>query len=171
MGVCADVLNISFFNATNLCECFKYKFSQCDGRRGTFSFYRKICKLAPILISGWFSKSFTFMLLALYDGTTAQLQICSSERNVPLLPVDWRKYSWEIYFRKSCLWNKYTATFSKKCHRGIYANKIHVKDTIVVPTRWKFNIQIPEGLYRSKIAFPDTAFSKKPVSGKAIFTI
>jgi len=25
------------------------------------------------LISGWFSKSFTFMLLALYDGTTAQL--------------------------------------------------------------------------------------------------
>ena len=171
MGVCADVLNISFLDATNLCECFKYKFSQCDGRRGTFSFYRKICKLAPILISGWFSKSFTFMLLALYDVTTAQLQICSSERNVPLLPVGWRKYSWEIYFRKSCLWNKYTATFSKKCHRGIYANKIHVKDTIVVPTRWKFNIQIPEGLYRSKIAFPDTAFSKKPVSGKAIFTI
>ena len=41
--------------------------------------------------------------------------------------------------------------FSKKFHRGIYANKIHVKDTIVVPTRWKFNIQIPEGLYRSKI--------------------
>ena len=88
MGVCADVLNISFLDATNLCQCFKYKFSQCDGRRGTFSFYRKICKLAPILISGWFSKSFTFMLLALYDGTTAQLQICSSERNVPLLPVD-----------------------------------------------------------------------------------
>ena len=61
-------------------------FLQSTGRRGTFSFYRKICKLAPILISGWFSKSFTFMLLALYDGTTAQLQICSSERNVPLLP-------------------------------------------------------------------------------------
>ena len=93
MGVCADVLNISFLYATNLCECFKYKFSQCDGRRGTFSFYRKICKLAPILISGWFSKSFTFMLLALYDGTTAQLQICSSERNVPLLPVDWKTIS------------------------------------------------------------------------------
>ena len=140
-------------------------------KKGTFSFYRKICKLAPILISGWFSKSFTFMLLALYDGTTAQLQICSSERNVPLLPVDWRKYSWEIYFRKSCLWNKYTATFSKKCHRGIYANKIHVKDTIAVPIYWKFNIQIPESLYRSKIAFPGTTFSKKAVSGKAIFTI
>ena len=61
--------------------------------------------------------------------------------------------------------------FRKKFHRGIYANKIHVKDTIAVPIYWKFNIQIPEGLYRSKIAFPDTAFSKKPVSGKAIFTI
>ena len=24
--------------------------------------------------------------------------------------------------------------FSKKFHRGIYANKIHVKDTIMVPT-------------------------------------
>ena len=61
--------------------------------------------------------------------------------------------------------------FNKKFHRGIYANKIHVKDTIMVPTRWKFNIQIPESLYRSKIASSDTAFSKKPVSGKAIFTI
>ena len=72
---------------------FGYKVSRCDGRRGTFSFYRKICKLAPILISGKFDKYFTFMPLALCDGTTAQLQICSSERNVPLLPVDWRKYS------------------------------------------------------------------------------
>ena len=61
--------------------------------------------------------------------------------------------------------------FNKKFHRGIYANKIHVKDTIMVPTRWKFNIQIPESLYRSKIASPDTTFSKKTVSGKAIFTI
>ena len=78
----------AFFDAVDLYECFKYKFSLCDGRRGTFSFYRKICKLAPILISGKFDKYFTFMLLALYDGTTAQLQICSSERNVPLLPVD-----------------------------------------------------------------------------------
>ena len=41
-----------------------------------------------MLISGWFGKGFTFMLLTLHDGTTAQLQICSSERNVPLLPVD-----------------------------------------------------------------------------------
>ena len=53
------VLNISFFDATE------------EG--GTFSFYRKIYKLAPMLISGWFCKSFTFMLLALHDGTTAQL--------------------------------------------------------------------------------------------------
>ena len=40
--------------------------------------------------SGKFDKYFTFMPLALCDGTTAQLQICSSERNVPLLPVGWR---------------------------------------------------------------------------------
>ena len=72
---------------------FGYKVSRYDGRRGTFSFYRKICKLAPILISGKFDKYFTFMPLALCDGTTAQLQICSSERNAPLLPVGWRKYN------------------------------------------------------------------------------
>ena len=53
------VLNISFFDATE------------EG--GTFSFYRKIYKLAPMVISGWFCKSFTFMLLTLHDGTTAQL--------------------------------------------------------------------------------------------------
>jgi hypothetical protein len=78
-GFAGIVLNISFFNATE------------EG--GTFSFYRKICKLAPILISGKFDKYFTFMPLALCDGTTAQLQICSSERNVPLLPVDWKTIS------------------------------------------------------------------------------
>ena len=61
--------------------------------------------------------------------------------------------------------------FSQKFQSGLYANKINVKDTIVVPTRWKFNIQIPEGLYRSKIASLGTAFSKKPVSGETIFTI
>ena len=71
-------------------DCSKYKFFRCDGRRGTFSFYRKIYKSAPMLISGWFGKGFTFMLLTLHDGTTAQLQICSSERNVHLLPVDWK---------------------------------------------------------------------------------
>ena len=82
------------FSVGRICgDCSKYKFFRCDGRRGTFSFYRKICKLAPILISGWFYKSFSFTLLALCDGTTAQLQICSSERNVPLLPVDWKTIS------------------------------------------------------------------------------
>jgi hypothetical protein len=76
--ICGEVgLGIRFLDATE------------EG--GTFSFYRKICKLAPILISGKFDKYFTFMPLALCDGTTAQLQICSSERNVPLLPVDWKK--------------------------------------------------------------------------------
>ena len=49
MGVCADVLNISFLYATNLCECFKYKFSQCDGRRGTFLSEEQIynCAVVP----------------------------------------------------------------------------------------------------------------------------
>ena len=61
--------------------------------------------------------------------------------------------------------------FSKKFHLGIYANKIHVKDTIAVPIYWKFNIQIPESLYKSKIASPDTALLKNAVSGEAIFTI
>ena len=56
---------------------------------------KRICDRQRVqnAISGKFDKYFTFMLLALCDGTTAQLQICSSERNVPLLPVDWRKYN------------------------------------------------------------------------------
>ena len=59
----------------------------------------------------------------------------------------------------------------RKYCRGIYGNKIHVKDTVVVPIYEKFNIQIPESLYRSKIASPDTALLKNAVSGEAIFTI
>lgn len=67
-GFAGAVLNTGFFDATE------------EG--GTFSFYRIIYKscgtslmyrLAPILISGKFDKYFTFMLLALHDGTTAQL--------------------------------------------------------------------------------------------------
>jgi len=73
LWICTSVLNISFFDAMDLYECFRYKFSQNDGRRRIFSFYRKIYKAAPILISGWFYKSFSFTLLALCDGTTAQL--------------------------------------------------------------------------------------------------
>ena len=61
--------------------------------------------------------------------------------------------------------------FRKKFHRGIYANKIHVKDTIAVPIYWKFNIQIPESLYRSKIGFPDTGFLEKAVPKEAIFDL
>ena len=91
------------FSEGRICgDCSKYKFFRCDGRRGAFSFYRKICKLTPILISDKFDKYFTFMLLALCDGTTAQLQICSSERNVPLLPVDWEKYKGKNCFCKFC---------------------------------------------------------------------
>ena len=68
------VWGLLFFRGTDLRGvCSKYKVSLCDGRRGTFSFYRKIYKSAPMLISGWFGKGFTFMLLTLHDGTTAQL--------------------------------------------------------------------------------------------------
>jgi hypothetical protein len=90
----------------DLYECFRYKFSQNDGRRRIFSFYRKIYKAAPILISGWFYKSFSFTLLALCDGTTAQLQIYSSERNIRLLPVDWRKDKFKIEAANSEDWRK-----------------------------------------------------------------
>ena len=96
----------AFFDAVDLYECFRYKFSQNDGRRRIFSFYRKIYKAAPILISGWFYKSFSFTLLALCDGTTAQLQICSSERNIRLLPVGWRKDKFKIEAANSEDWRK-----------------------------------------------------------------
>ena len=58
----------------------------------------------------------------------------------------------------------------RKYCRGIYGNKIHVKDTIMVPIYEKFNIQIPESLYRSKIASPDTTFSKKRYLKKQFFS-
>ena len=96
----------AFFDAVDLYECFRYKFSQNDGRRRIFSFYRKIYKAAPILISGWFYKSFSFTLLALCDGTTAQLQIYSSERNIRLLPVGWRKDKFKIEAANSEDWRK-----------------------------------------------------------------
>ena len=62
-------------------------------KKGDILFLQKNLQISADIDSGWFSKSFTFMLLALYDGTTAQLQICSSERNVPLLSVDWKTIS------------------------------------------------------------------------------
>ena len=68
------VWGLLFFRGTDLWgSWFGYKVSRYDGRRGTFSFSRKIYKSAPMLISGWFGKGFTFMLLTLHDGTTAQL--------------------------------------------------------------------------------------------------
>ena len=41
-------------------DCSKYKFFRCDGRRGTFSFSRKIYKLALALVSGTWSKVVRF---------------------------------------------------------------------------------------------------------------
>ena len=72
-------------------ECFKYRFSQCDGRRRIFSFSRKIYKSALALISGFLCKGFHFMQLSLFSECQSKLQICSSERNIRLLPVGWRK--------------------------------------------------------------------------------
>ena len=70
------VLNISFFDATE------------EG--GTFSFSRKIYKLALALVSGTWSKVFQFTQFTMGCECQSKLQICSSERNVPLLPVDWK---------------------------------------------------------------------------------
>ena len=67
-------------------DCSKYKVSRCDGRRGTFSFSRKIYKLALALVSGTWSKVFQFTQFTMGCECQSKLQICSSERNVPLLP-------------------------------------------------------------------------------------
>ena len=72
---------------------FGYKVSRYDGRRGTFSFSRKIYKLALALVSGKWSKVFQFAQFTMGCECQSKLQICSSERNVPLLPVDWKTIS------------------------------------------------------------------------------
>ena len=41
--------------------------------------------------------------------------------------------SMQIKFRKNSTVVSMQIKFRKKFHRGIYANKIHVKDTIAVP--------------------------------------
>ena len=74
-------------------DCSKYKVSRCDGRRGTFSFSRKIYKLALALVSGTWSRVFQFTQFTMGCECQSKLQICSSERNVPLLPVDWKTIS------------------------------------------------------------------------------
>ena len=68
------------------CSCLvafsgRYKFSQCDGRKRIFSFYRN-CKAALALISGSLCKGFHFMQLSLFSECQSKLQICSSERNI-----------------------------------------------------------------------------------------
>jgi hypothetical protein len=87
----SGVWSLLFFRGTDLREdCSKYKVSRCDGRRGTFSFYRKIYKSALALVSGTWSKVFQFTQFTMGCECQSKLQICSSERNVPLLPVDWK---------------------------------------------------------------------------------
>ena len=44
----------------------------------------------------------------------------------------------------------------KRYHCGIYANKIHVKDTIAVPIPIKFNKKFHRGIYANKIHVKDT---------------
>ena len=72
---------------------FGYKVSRYDGRRGTFSFSRKIYKLVLALVSGTWSRVFQFTQFTMGCECQSKLQICSSERNVPLLPVDWKTIS------------------------------------------------------------------------------
>ncbi len=60
-------------------------------KKGDILFLQKNLQSSADFDFRFFLKNFTLMPLALCDGTTAQLQICSSERNVPLLPVDWKK--------------------------------------------------------------------------------
>ena len=64
-------------------DCSKYKFFRCDGRRGTFSFSRKIYKLALALVSGKWSKVFQFTQFTMGCECHSKLQICSSERECP----------------------------------------------------------------------------------------
>ena len=80
---------------------FKHKFSRCDGRRRTFSFSRKICKSAPVLISRTYLRVCRITLFALFDGTPEQLQICSFKRNDSLLPVCWKKDKYQDKDHKS----------------------------------------------------------------------
>ena len=93
---CVDHLNCCLtagsgafcFSEGRICgDCSKYKFFRCDGRRGTFSFYRKIYKLALALVSGTWSKVFQFAQFTMGCECQSKLQICSSERNIRLLPV------------------------------------------------------------------------------------
>mgnify|MGYP006918993201 CR=1 FL=1 len=87
-------------------DCSKYKFFRCDGRRGTFSFSRKIYKLALALVLGTWSRVFQFTQFTMGCECQSKLQICSSERNIRLLPVDWRKDKFKIEAANSEDWRK-----------------------------------------------------------------
>ena len=63
----------AFFDAVDLYECFRYKFSQNDGRRRIFSFSRKIYKSALALISGSLRNIFYIMQLALFSECQSKL--------------------------------------------------------------------------------------------------
>ena len=60
-------------------------------KKGDILFLQKNLQSSADFDFRFFLKNFTLMPLALCDGTTAQLQIYSSERNIRLLPVGWRK--------------------------------------------------------------------------------
>ena len=85
---------------------FGYKVSRYDGRRGTFSFSRKIYKLALALVSGTWSRVFQFTQFTMGCECQSKLQICSSERTIRLLPVDWRKDKFKIEAANSEDWRK-----------------------------------------------------------------
>ena len=46
------------------------------------------------------------MQLSLFSECQSKLQICSSERNIRLLPVDWRKDKFKIEAANSEDWRK-----------------------------------------------------------------
>jgi len=68
-----SLADISFLNVT---EESVYSLSE-----------EQICKAALALISGSLCKGFHFMQLSLFSECQSKLQICSSERNIRLLPV------------------------------------------------------------------------------------
>ena len=53
-------------------------------------------------------------------------------------------------------WVLYNQHAQKRCHRGIYPNKFHVKNTIVVPIPIKFSKKFHLGIYANKIHVKDT---------------
>ena len=83
-----------FVTQTGFAEiCFSIILSPANRKKGDISFSRKIYKLALALVSGTWSKVFQFTQFTMGCECQSKLQICSSERNVPLLPVNWKTIS------------------------------------------------------------------------------